>query len=72
MIRKIFICGAHSVGKSTLFECLKKYLRIENVKLLYYQEVARNLAEENNLTAVSNDSKLLVNNCVTSLPIITQ
>ena len=53
MIRKVFICGAQSVGKSTLCAFLEKYLRIENAKLFHYREVARGLAEEQNLTAVS-------------------
>ena len=52
MLRKVFICGAHSTGKTTLFESLKKQLQIQNVKLIYFPEVARKLAVEKNFKAV--------------------
>ena len=52
MIRKVYICGAHSVGKTTLFGCLKKYLRVENAKLIHCLEVGRKICEQDNLTEV--------------------
>ena len=55
MVRKVFICGAQSVGKSTLCAFLEKYLRIENAKLFHYREFGRSLVEEQNLTAVSKN-----------------
>jgi len=53
MMRKVYISGAHSIGKTTLCDCLKKHLRVENAKLIHIEEVGRKIAKEGNLTAVS-------------------
>ena len=54
MLQKIYISGAHLVGKTTLCENLQNQLRIEGTKLIFCQEVAKTIYEEKSYTPVSN------------------
>ena len=53
MLRKIYISGAHSVGKSLLWETLKKELYLKDTKLIFCAETGREIATEQGHTNVS-------------------
>jgi len=53
MLRKVYISGAHSTGKTTLCEHLKSSLCVENAELIHFQEIGRKIAEEEKIAAVS-------------------
>ena len=53
MMRKIYITGAHSVGKTLLWRSLKNELEFENVKIIPFPDTGRIVAAENGYTHVS-------------------
>ena len=53
MLRKIFISGVHSSGKTTLFGRLKEQLCIENGKVIFCPELAREIMANKGYSVVS-------------------
>ena len=52
MLKKIYICGVHSSGKTTLINSLKPKLCFENAIVQYCSELARNIMKEQGMTMV--------------------
>jgi len=52
LLRKIYICGVHSSGKTTLVNCLKDRFQI-NGNTVYCSEIARKIIQESGITPVS-------------------
>ena len=52
MLKKIYFCGVHSSGKTTLIDCLKPKLCFENATVLYCPEIARKVMRERGVTSV--------------------
>ena len=51
MLRKIYVCGVHSSGKTTLVNNLKVRFQI-NENVIFHSELARKIIQENGITPV--------------------
>ena len=53
MVRKIYVCGVHCSGKTTLINCVKSKLTLSCGSIHLCNEVARTIMQENGITGVS-------------------